>query len=123
MKKGSKLMVFLILAAWLMAAGCTSFGNKNQRKVLIVNSYGRRSSLYLEFHKTQLQALENAGIKAEIRYIYLDCQKYNEQEEIERMRVLVDSATSSWKPEVILVNDDQATHSLLKAEIPMLRTV
>lgn len=39
------------------------------------------------------------------------------------MRFLVDSVSKDWRPEVILVNEDQATYSLMKCGIQLAKEV
>lgn len=60
---------------------------------------------------------------ADIRIVYLDCEAYQEEPELKYMYQLLDSASKGWKPEIILVNDDQAAYSLFKCHHPLVKEV
>ena len=69
------------------------------------------------------EQFEKEKIDADIRTVYLDCESYWEEPELERMRFLVDSVSRDWRPEVILVNEDQATYSLMKCGVQLGKEV
>ena len=60
------------------------------------------------------------SIPVELTFFYLNCEINNEQQEIDKINNFLDSI-SKWKPEVLLVNDDQATYSLLETHHPLLK--
>ena len=92
------------------------------RRVLVIHSYEETYAAYSDFDRMIAKKFREEGIKADIRTFYLSCEEYQEQPEIERMRYMLDSL-AGWKPEIILVNEDQATYSLLKTYHPMLKEV
>lgn len=109
---------WLLLLAGLCAA-CSSAGEK--RRVLVIHSYEREYAAYPDFNEMIAGRFRQGGVQADIRTLYLDCESYGEQAEIEFMRSLLDSL-GDWKPEVILVNDDQAVYSFLKCGHPLVRS-
>ena len=56
--------------------------------------------------------MEDQDIRTDIRTFYLDSERYNEAEENARMYHYLDSI-QDWNPDIILVNDDQATYTLM----------
>ena len=83
------------------------------RRVLVIHSFEEAYSAYPDFNKMISGQFKKAHINADIKTLYLDCHTYEEQAELDWMYLQLDSL-GDWIPEVILVNEDQATYSLLK---------
>lgn len=98
----------------LLLLGMSACSRKEERRVLVVHSYDESYPAYHEFNHMIAKRFEKEGIKADIRTVYLDCEAYLAEPELIRMSFLLDSVSQNWQPEVILVNEDQATYSLLK---------
>lgn len=110
-----------ILLICLMALGICSCGSSQEKKrILLIHSYENSYASYPAFNKLMTREFRKRGIDAEISTLYLDCESYLEEAELQRMRFLLDSM-QSWKPEIILVNEDQATYSLLKCGHPLVK--
>ena len=92
------------------------------KHVLVIHSYEESFVTYPEYNKMIADNFKKEGINAEIVTYYLDCETHREKEEIENINNLLDSL-ARWKPDIILVNEDQATYSLLKTYHPMLKMV
>ena len=116
-KKILKLTYLLFLL--LSVTGCSE---KEVRRILAIHSYEFSYAAYPDFNRLIEEDFNKLGIDPDIRTLYLDCESYQEQPELERMRRLLDSL-KDWKPEVILVNEDQATYSLLKCGHPLAKQV
>ena len=114
-----KLFIILMLFLFFLS-GCSE---KKYRRVLIVHSYEESYAAYPDFNEMIAKEFERKGIDVDIRTVYLDCESYMEIPELNRMRTLLDSISRNWKPEVILVNEDQATYSLLKCDYPLVKEV
>lgn len=108
----------IILLLSIVFLGCS----KPEKKVLVIHSYEESFPQYPEYNEMIAENFKSQGIKADIRTFYLDCETYREQEEIDRLSHLLDSM-ASWSPDIILVNEDQATYSLLKTEHRLAKTV
>ena len=110
-------LLFLLTLVGLCISSCT---RKEVRRVLVVHSYEENYVGYPQFNQIILDEFNKQGIQADLRFIYLDCESYNEKGELEQMNILLDSI-AYWKPEIILVNEDQATYSLLKCGNPIVK--
>lgn len=107
--------IFRLLPVFLLLfLGVSSCSQKEERRILVIHSYEETYAAYPEFNRMIAEQFEKEKIDADIRTVYLDCESYWEEPELERMRFLVDSVSRDWRPEVILVNEDQATYSLMK---------
>ena len=87
-------------------------------KVLILQSYTEDLITYSQFGDMIAGKLEKKDIQTNIKTFYLDCKRYNEKEENERMFHYLDSI-QSWDPDIILSNDDQATYTLMACNHPL----
>lgn len=115
-------IIFSLVLVWAIGlAGCRT-EKKEKRRILVVHSYEEEYAAYPDFNKLIAKEFASYDINAEIRTVYLDCESYREQQELEWMYDLLDSAVA-WRPEVILVNEDQATYSLLKCAHPLTKEV
>ena len=68
------------------------------------------------------KGFQKEGIPASIFTFYLNCEAYQSLEEKQRIYTELNTL-SLWKPDIIIVNDDQATYSLLACEHPLLDSV
>ena len=107
----------------LLFLGVSSCSQKEERRILVIHSYEETYAAYPEFNRMIAEQFEKEKIDADIRTVYLDCESYWEEPELERMRFLVDSVSKDWRPEVILVNEDQATYSLMKCGVQLGKEV
>lgn len=118
------LVVVVAVGAFMMIeSGCQGGFNRVERKILVVESFEEGNLMYVDRERLLRKALLEQGIVAEVQTIYLDCERYREQEEVVRMRELIDSVSRNWRPDLIFVHDDQATYSLLKTEHGLVRSV
>ena len=116
--------IFRLLPVFLLLfLGVSSCSQKEERRILVIHSYEETYAAYPEFNRMIAEQFEKEKIDADIRTVYLDCESYWEEPELERMRFLVDSVSRDWRPEVILVNEDQATYSLMKCGIQLAKEV
>ncbi len=99
--------IFRLLPVFLLLfLGVSSCSQKEERRILVIHSYEETYAAYPEFNRMIAEQFEKEKIDADIRTVYLDCESYWEEPELERMRFLVDSVSKDWRPEVILVNED-----------------
>lgn len=111
------LHTFIVLLAIASLTAC----QKSQKRVLVIHSYAPDYAAYKEYNRLIVKNFRRSGVKADLSFFYLDCERYNEKDEIARMKHLLDSI-APWQPDIILLNDDQATYSTLKTYHPLLRT-
>lgn len=116
----------LYLALAVMALITTIYScithDKPVRRVVVIHSYENTYAAYPDFNEMIEKEFRKKNIIPEICTFYLDCESHLEAEELRRMNAFLDSV-ALWKPEVILVNEDQAAYSLLKCGHPLTRTV
>ena len=116
MKINSRLILFIGVLFYSTFIGL----GREVRRVLVVHSYEDSYAGYPKFNQLLADAFAERGIEADLRFSYLNCEMYREQKELERMSAMLDTMML-WKPEIILVNEDQATYSLLKCGHPLLK--
>lgn len=100
----------------------TSCYSKEERRGLVIHSYEKDYQGYAEFNKLIKKEFAKAHIPVKLTFFYLNCEINNEQQEIDKINNLLDSI-AGWESELLLVNDDQATYSLLKTHHPLLKGI
>lgn len=118
-KERGWLVVLLLLALIFIHASCSK---KKEYRVLVVHSYEESCASYPDFNKMISHEFKKRGMKTDIRTLYLNCESYLDGPEQARMSEMLDSLIH-WRPDVILVNEDQATYSLLKCGNPLVKEV
>lgn len=112
-KRISKILVFIaLLICSVQVSG------KEPYKVLILHSYTESLSVYTKFGDMVESLLKEKNIEIESRTFFLDCEKYAKVEEETRMFNYLEDL-GDWTPDIILVNDDQATYTLMVCGHPM----
>ena len=94
-------IIRLLLLSLLLLLGVSSCSQKEERRILVVHSYEETYAAYPEFNRMIAEQFEKEKIDADIRTVYLDCESYWEEPELERMRFLVDSVSRDWRPDAI----------------------
>ncbi len=100
----------------------TACHSSDKRRVLVIHSYEDDYVLYPEFNKLIAKEFSKSHLPVEITTFYLDCERYKEKDETIRMKQYLDSI-KDWNPDIILVNEDQATYSLLSTFHPLVKRV
>ncbi len=111
----------IIMAAFLFS-NCTSQSRSEKHRIVVIHSYDSHYKGYKNLDKMIEKDFKKAHTSVELKTFYLDCEKYNEQQELLRMYRFIDTV-KRWNPNLILVYDDQATYSLLKCNHPMVHRV
>ena len=120
MKVNIYFLCLTLVFTTLFWSGCSD--DKHKFHILVIHSYEETLETYPEFNHLIAKEFKKEGINAEIHTFYLDCEHYLENPELARMRSMLDTV-ASWKPDLILVNEDQATYSLLKCGHPLTKQV
>ena len=84
-----------------------------KRHILVIMSNTEGLKSYERYDEALRRSLSREHVNARLDYFYLDCERFNEQDEIARMDSVVNSYTNGNWPDLIIVNGDQATYSLL----------
>ncbi|MDD2962112.1 MAG: HAMP domain-containing sensor histidine kinase [Muribaculaceae bacterium] len=118
--KSYTFYIVTILVALLLSGCGNSASDKTKKRVLVIHSYQERDKSYPDFNRFIEEEFEKADMDVEISTFYLDCEMFLAKAEEERMNRMIDSVKVSFKPDVIIVNEDQATYSLLATENPFI---
>ena len=113
------IFVLLFLLA-ILQSSCQQSGNKY--RILVVHSYESDYVAYKDCDRLIRKSLEKKGINPSIQTFYLNCEQYAAPAEEKRMYLYLDSI-STWKPDLILVYEDQATYTLMQCHHPLISTV
>lgn len=108
--------VLLIVLLW----GFSACSEEKPFRVLVIHSYEKSFPAYVDFDKMISREFKKQGLQTDIRTFYLNCELYLDGPELNRMDRMLDSM-ASWRPDIILVNEDQATFSLLKCGNPLVK--
>lgn len=120
MKTNIFLFCILIIFTSLFWTGCSN--KAPEYRILVIHSYEENHETYPEFNRLIAKEFKSKKINAEIHTFYLDCEYYLEKPELQRMSNMLNSI-ASWNPDLILVNEDQATYSLLKCGHPLVKKI
>lgn len=113
------VFIFFIFLSGRISAVQTE-DNASSYRILIIHSYTEQLSTYSTFGNIVEKNLNKKGIDVSIRTFYLDSEQYLAREEEERIFNFLESS-AGWKPNIILVNDDQATYSLIACNHPLVK--
>lgn len=92
------------------------------KRILVIESYGADYPGYKNNEQKLTKLFEKKGISAQIKTFYLDCENYLDSAECRRIIHLLDTI-APWAPDIIWVNDDQATYSLLASKHPLTHQI
>ena len=135
MISASSLKIHIYIAILILALcfpreakGSSDKKGKELFNVLVIQSYNQSLSAYSKFDKLLHEELEEKQIYSSIHTFYLDCERYNATDEEARMYSFLD--TLSFKPDIIISNDDQATSArqddsgcLFRCQLSQLGTI
>jgi hypothetical protein len=121
-----KKYLFIVLLLCIFTMKCTlAFAKKTAKdnyRILVIHSYEPNYPVYPHFNKLIAENLKKEKIKAELKFFYLDCEQFVKDEELDRVYHFIDSI-QVWKPDLIILNEDQATYSTLACYHPFLKTI
>lgn len=110
-----KVIYITILIIALLVCLVIFLTSKPTHRILIIQSYESTCKTSQALTSQIIKDFEDKGIQPDVRCCYLDCESFLDTAEVSWMNHLLDSVSADgWKPEVILVNEDQGTYSLLK---------
>ncbi len=115
--------LLLIPVVLLFLSACSRPDKKTpSKRILVFHSSRASEPVYSGFNQCIAEALEKKGIHAELEFLYLDCDSYTAPQKLLRTTRFLDSI-QAWNPDLILVNQDEATYNLLAVEHPLARKV
>lgn len=118
-KRITIIIIFLTVIA-LLGVLLWLLPRNETHRILVIHSFSEDHPLYSDYNKKIVSQFKQNKINADIRVLYLDCERYSEKPEIEHLNRLINkSIQQNWTPELIIVTGDQATYSLLRSEHPI----
>lgn len=118
-RKRSIFLILITLPLLLFVYSCKT-PTKERKRIVLIHSFEEGRENYAVFNEELIKELDKQQINADIHTFYLNCERYLDKDERERMYNYIDSI-QDIKPDIILVNDDQATYSLLGCEHPLIK--
>lgn len=106
--KHKVLLMFMIA----LITGCPLYAHAQKYKIALIHSYQEGYSGSNEINDLFAAELKNNHIDCELRIFYLNCERYESEEEEMRISHFVDSI-HQWGGDLIGVLDDQATYSIM----------
>ena len=122
MTTSSYRYLFLLLLPLFLLVANSCERSTTEKRILIVQSYEPDFQAYKDIEEAFKKGFPKEGIHASIFTFYLNCEAYQSPEEKQRIYTELNTL-SLWKPDIIIVNDDQATYSLLACEQPFFDSV
>lgn len=121
-KATHKTYLLFLFMLCLLFCGCRQQGKVY--KVLIVHSYESTYEGYRDYSRYITKGFNQRGYQIELKTLYLDCEAYREDAEIEHMNSMLNNLEKeNWQPDIILVNEDQAHYSLLHTDHKWTKTL
>lgn len=117
-------LLLLLLAVGAVGAVYPLFSKKSpvvSKRIALIHSFAKGDFGYGKFDAQLEEQLIARGIMPEIITRYLNCDNYPAAEEIEQMRLHLDSLSREEIDLIVIVNDP-ASYSLLKTNHPLLRS-
>lgn len=118
-------MKYRILLIFLTAlfTGCLFHAHTSPpRKIALIHSYQKGYSGSEEINRLLTEELKKNNINPHLQIFYLDCERYDNQEEEKRISLFADSIRQ-WGADLIAVLDDQATYSLMACRHPYIKQI
>ena len=120
-RKRSIFLILITLPLLLFVYSC-KMPTKERKRIVLIHSFEEGRENYAVFNEELIKELDKQQINADIHTFYLNCERYLDKDERARMYNYIDSI-QDIKPDIILVNDDQATYSLLGCEHPLIKKI
>lgn len=116
-----KCAIFFLLTVWLTFF--PSCGNTSPTyRVLVIQSYENDYPGYKNSEQFILEKFNKEGIQTSLKTFYLNCEQYPPAIEERVMYRFLDNIIK-WKPDLILVYDDQAAYTLMACKHPFASSI
>jgi signal transduction histidine kinase len=119
---GLLLMIAGTLFGIMSLSSCRNSESDKPHRVLVIHSYDPGYADYQDDRKEITQAFLKQGMKVDLRIDYLDCERFLERQENQRMYNFISEA-QSWNPDLILLYDDQAAYAFMACKHPFAHQV
>ena len=113
----------IAVAAVAMAFGVYACQNTDKKKIVVIFSQHSGLHCYEDFRESLEKALRKERINAHLSYFYLDCEKWNHNEEVDEARRILNEAGKNGFPDMVMTIGDEVTYSVMTTQDSMIRTV
>ncbi len=124
-RKRNILLTVAVAVAFGATAFWLSFGRSSEgrKKVLVVFSDRKERYSFTDYEAAISRAFERKRLETDFRFTYLDCDKYQDEEEKRTARHMVESETRKQHYDLIVTIGDQATYSIMASGTRVLDTI
>ena len=126
MRKRHQLLLTIAVALVVVAAVVAVLLTQALRPakhVVVMFSNTADQYAYIEFRKTLEKKFDKLGVKADITYLYLECERFSHDIEIQHAKVLVEDVMRSRRIDALITVGDQATYSLAQTGMDIVHNV
>ena len=126
MRKRHQLLLTIAVALVVVAAVVAVLLTQALRPakhVVVMFSNTADQYAYVEFRKTLEKKFDKLGVKADITYLYLECERFSHDIEIQHAKVLVEDVMRSRRIDALITVGDQATYSLAQTGMDIVHNV
>lgn len=116
--KHKAFLIFMIV----LITGYPLYAHAQKYNIALIHSYQEGYSGSNEINRLFAKELKNNHIDFKLRIFYLNCEKYESEEEEMRISNIVDSIRQ-WGGDMIGVLDDQATYSIMTCGNPYIKQI
>ena len=122
----TKKIIYIIALAVVvttMAIGVFACQHGQKKKVVVFFSQGKDVHCYNTFIKSLEKAFSRQPVNVSLSYLYLDCDKWGHNEEVEECRRLLDEARRNGDPDLLITIGDEVTYSIMTTRDTMTKTL
>lgn len=116
------MAAIFIITAVLGINGCHKNKSQTDYNILVIHSFDSLYTWGKEIKEGINDAFSHHNLSVKIRHFYLNCEMLNARQEIDTLSRLLDEYTYD-PPHMILIEDDQATFSLITSNHPITHIV
>ena len=115
--------IISIIFLFVTCISCKSSTDLSEEKrILVIQSYEKHFPAYEKMKEIMSSDLRKKGIHASVYSFYLDCEQYSEKQQRQKLFKKL-NGLSTWNPDIILVNDDQALNALISSRHPLAKSI
>ena len=115
--------IISIIFLFVTCISCKSSTDLSEEKrILVIQSYEKHFPAYKKMKEIMSSDLRKKGIHASVYSFYLDCEQYSEKQQRQKLFKKLNEL-STWNPDIILVNDDQALNALINSRHPLAKSI
>ena len=115
--------IISIIFLFVTCISCKSSTDLSEEKrILVIQSYEKHFPAYEKMKEIMSSELRKKGIHASVYSFYLDCEQYSEKQQRQKLFKKL-NGLSTWNPDIILVNDDQALNALISSRHPLAKSI